>query len=172
MSAVVYARIPDSLKKALEAHRAARGLTLSRAVVELLEQGLAASADEQSSPKPEAKLALLTSELEKTRGRLKEASLRLQAAREREQLSARTYTALAARARQRLALCPRCREPVRGFDLLVSGHCPNANCGTALTSLLTPAPRAGLDANEYLALLGALGVLVGLAVATSAESAG
>jgi hypothetical protein len=61
---------------------------------------------------------------------------------------------------------------VRGFDLLVSGQCPNGNCGTALTSLLIPAPRAGLDSNEYLALLGALGVLVGLAGATSAESVG
>ena len=169
---MVYARVPDALKAALEAHRSARGLTLTRAVVELVEQGLEASADEQSSPQLEAKLALLASELEQTGGRVREAELHLQAAREREQLTARAYTALAARARHKLALCPRCREPVRGFDLLGSGHCPNANCGTALTSLLTPAPKAGLDANEYLALLGALGVLVGLALATTAESAG
>jgi len=60
---------------------------------------------------------------------------------------------------------------VRTSDLLVSGHCPNPNCGKALTSLLSPAPRAGLDANEYLALLGALGVLVGVALATTAEPA-
>ncbi len=172
MSSVVYARVPDSLKEALQAHRSARGLTLTAASVELLEHGLEAFADERSVSELEAKLALLTSELEETRGRLREAELRLQAAREREQLTARTYTALAARARQRLALCPRCRQPVRGFDLLVSGHCPNSNCGTALTSLLTPAPRAGLDPNEYLALVGALGVLVGLALATTAESAG
>ncbi len=167
MSAVVYARVPDSLKKALQAYASERGLTLTHAVVELVEHGLEAIADEQSSPRLEAKLALLTSELEKTRGRLKEAELRLQAAGEREQLTARTYTALAARARQKLASCPRCREPVRGFDLLVSGHCPNSNCNTALTSLLTPAPRAGLDPNEYLGLLGALGVLAGVALATT-----
>jgi hypothetical protein len=43
--------------------------------------------------------------------------------------------------------------------------------GTALTSLLAPAPRAGLDPTEYLALLGALGVLVGLALATTDASA-
>jgi hypothetical protein len=37
-------------------------------------------------------------------------------------------------------------------------------------TLLTPTPRAGLDRDEYLALLGALGVLVGLALATSPEN--
>ena len=168
---MVYARVPDSLKQALQAHASERGLTLTQAVVELVEHGLEAIADEQSVPGLEAKLALSTSELEKTRGRLKEAELRLQAAREREQLTARTYTALAARARQQLASCPRCRAPVRGSDLLVSGHCPNSNCDTALTSLLTPTPKAGLDPNEYLALLGALGVLVG-ALATSGAGAG
>jgi hypothetical protein len=35
---------------------------------------------------------------------------------------------------------------------------------------LTPTPRAGLESNEYLALMGALGVLVGLAMVTSGES--
>lgn len=39
-----------------------------------------------------------------------------------------------------------------------------------LTSLLLPA-RA-VDPNEYLALLGALGVLVGVALATTAEPTG
>ena len=96
----------------------------------------------------------------------------MQAAREREQTTAHTHRALAERARQQLGSCPRCRQPVRGADLLVSGHCPNPNCRTALTSLLLPAPRAGFDPNEYLALLGALGVLVGLALATSAEPNG
>ncbi len=169
MSAVVYARVPDSLKQALQAHRSARGLTLNRAVVDLLEQGLQAIADEKPVAELERRLAASRSELERARARLTEAELRLHAAREREQLTAHTYTALAARARQELASCPRCREPVAGADLLVSGRCPN--CGKALTSLLTPAPRAGLESTEYLALLGALGVLVGLAMASTAASA-
>jgi hypothetical protein len=171
MSEVVYARVPDSLKQALETHRSARGLTLTRAVVELLDHGLEAIADERSIAELERKLADCTSEIEQMRARLKQAELRLQAAREREQLIASTYTALAARARHKLAVCPRCRKPVRGRDLLVSGHCPNPDCAMALTSLLTPTPRAGLDPNEYLALLGALGVLVGLALATADASA-
>ena len=168
MSAVIYARVPDALKQALEAHRSAGGLTLTRAVVELLEQGLVASAEGRSRAELEGKLAECTSEQEATRARLAEAELRLQAAREREQLTAGTYSALAERTRQELASCPRCRKPVRGSDLLVSGRCPH--CRTALTSLLTPAPRAGLDPTEYLALLGALGVLVGLALATTDAS--
>jgi len=104
--------------------------------------------------------------------RLQEARLRLQAAREQEETTAHTYRALAERARQQLASCPRCREPVRGDDLLVSGHCPNPTCRMALSSLLLPAPRAGFDPNEYLALLGALDVLVGMALATTAEPTG
>lgn len=79
-----------------------------------------------------------------------------QAAGDREQLSARTSAALAARARQRLHQCPRCRGPLGGFDLLVSGQCPNSDCMTPVTSLLLPTRRAGLDPNEHLALLGAL----------------
>ncbi len=78
-------------------------------------------------------------------------------------------TRVALRRRHELALCPRCRKPVHGSDLLISGRCPH--CEKALTSLLTPAPRAGLDSSAYLALMGALGVLVGLAMATTAENA-
>jgi NADH pyrophosphatase NudC (nudix superfamily) len=66
--------------------------------------------------------------------------------------------------------CPGCGKPLRGSDLLVSGHCPH--CEKTLTSLLVPTRIGSLVQNEYLALLGALGVLVGLAMATSAESAG
>jgi rubrerythrin len=169
MSAVVYARVPDALKQALHAHAAERGLTLTTAVVELVERGLEAIAEEQSLSELDRKLAAASSELEQTRGRLREAELGLQAATKREQLTAHTYSALAARARQQLGVCPQCRKPLRGCDLLVAGRCPN--CGKALSSLLLPAPRANFAPDEYLALLGALGVLVGLALATADASA-
>ncbi len=161
--------MPDALKQALEAHRSERGLTLTRALVELLEQALEAREDERSLLELEGKLADCSSERAQTEAQLKDAELRLQAAREREQLTACTYASLAERTRQRLASCPTCRQPVSGSDLLVSGRCPN--CGKALTSLLTPSPRAGLDRDEYLALLGALGILVGLALATTDQRA-
>ena len=55
---------------------------------------------------------------------------------------------------------------MRGYDLLASGHCPNCN-----PNLLTPRPQLGApDRDEYLALLGALGGLVGLALASTSEN--
>jgi hypothetical protein len=152
MSAVVYARVPDALKQDLEAHAAERGLSLTRAVVELLERGLEARTDE---------LTAATGALADTRRRLTQAELGLQVAREREATTTRAYTAFAARARHELARCPQCRQPVRGSELLVDGHC--SNCDKALTQLLVPTRFTGLIENEYLALLGALSVLVGLA---------
>jgi hypothetical protein len=170
VSAVLYIRLPDALKQAFEEHAATRGLSQTRAAVALLEQGLEAAADEHSSAELEGTLAHSESELAGTRARLREAELALEAARERELLTARTYSALAARARQELASCPRCREPLSGSDLLVSGRC--SQCGKAVTELLAPAPRSALNQTEYLALLGALGVLTGLALASAGEEAG
>ena len=170
MREVVYARVPEPLKRALEAHADARGLSLTRAVVELVERGLEQAGDERSLPQPERELAAARNEVAKTRARLEQAELRLRAAPEREQLSARTYAAFAHRARHELASCPRCRQPLRGSDLLVSGRCPH--CDYALGSLLVPTRIGSLVVHEYLALLGALGVLAGLAMAASADSAG
>jgi hypothetical protein len=69
----------------------------------------------------EDELAACASELERTRARLAEAELRLQAAREREQLTASSLRALAERARGELASCLRCGQSLCGSDLLVSG---------------------------------------------------
>jgi rubrerythrin len=165
VSAVVYARLPEALKEDLQAWARDRGLTLNRALVELLEQALAAQTTSGSLAALEAKQARLEEQLAQTRARLREAELRLQASAEREQLRARIDRALAERARHQLASCPQCRQPVRGNDLLVSGHCPN--CGKPITAFLTPRPQLGApDKDEYLALLGALGALIGLAQTT------
>jgi hypothetical protein len=107
MSAVLYARLPEALKQALEAYGSTRGLTLTGAAVELLEQGLRASREERSRSELKATLAACRSEREQAQVRLKEAELRLQGAREREQLTAATYASLAERTRQELASCPR-----------------------------------------------------------------
>jgi hypothetical protein len=166
MSGVVYARVPDSLKQALHDHAAERGLTLAAAVVEVAERGLEAIRSGASVESLENSVAASSRELERIRARLKEAQFRLEAARERDETIAHTYGALAERMRQELAQCPRCRKPVSGGDLLMRGHCPH--CGRALTSLLAPT-RAGLDRDEWIALLGALGVLAGLATAGPPE---
>src|SRR5712691_906228 len=167
MSEVVYARVPGSLKQALEARARERGLSLTATVVELVERALEAN-DDQRAEGLEAELAASASELERTRARLAEAKLKLDAAGQREQLTARTLRALAERARHELASCPQCRQALRGYDLFVSGHCPN--CNRAITALLTPRSQLGApDKDEYLALLGALGGLLGLALATSGD---
>ena len=110
------------------------------------------------------------SERARTQARLREAELELRAAREREQLLASTFAAFAERARGKLASCPSCGTSLRGSDLLVSGHCPT--CEHALSSLLVPTRLGSLVLNEYLALLGALAVLAGLALRASAEHTG
>jgi hypothetical protein len=167
MTEVVYARVPDALKQALAARAQQRGLSLTATVVELVERALAAN-DDQRAEGLERQLAASANELERTRARLAEAKLKLAAASEREQLTARTLRALAERARHELASCPQCRQSLRGYDLFVSGHCPH--CNRAITTLLTPRPHLGApDKDEYLALLGALGGLLGLALATSGE---
>ena len=170
MSAVVYARVPDALKQALAARARERGLSLTAAVVALLERGLDASEEERARER-EAELAASASELERTRARLAEAEAALALAREREQITATSFRALAERARGELASCPQCRKSLRGSDLLVSGHCPQ--CARPITALLLPRPQTGApDPHAYLALLGALGGLVGLALASTSGGAG
>jgi hypothetical protein len=165
VSTVVYARVPDSLKQALATRATERGLSLTAAAVALLEQGLDAS-EEERARKREGELEACAAELERTRARLAEAEAALTLAREREQLTATSFRAFAERARGELASCPQCRTPLRGSDLLVRGHCPS--CARPITALLLPRPQTGApDRDAYLALLGALGGLVGLALATT-----
>ena len=73
----------------------------------------------------ERELALARSELAETGGRLREAELRLEAAREREELTAPSYRAAAERIRQELASCPRCRKPQAGLATTASGARPS-----------------------------------------------
>ena len=100
MSAVVYARLPESLKQDLQALASERGLTVNRALVELLEQGLAREANAHSLAELEGTAARQSEELAQTRARLQEAELRLQAATGREQLRARIPRSDRARARR------------------------------------------------------------------------
>ncbi len=89
MSAVLYARLPDTLKQTLHTHARERGLTLTQALVQLLEGAFQTIANEESLGELERQLQGASSELADTRGQLKEAQLGLQGAREREQTGAR-----------------------------------------------------------------------------------
>ena len=155
MSQTIYARVPDTIKEAADAHAAAHGVTLASAVSELLDRGLQAAADERSIGELERRAAELTAEVE--------------ALRQRDQAVSSAYQALAQRIEQPVGACPRCGDPVTGHDLLVAGRCPKPDCAASLSELLSRPPSAvvagkgGLDDGEFKMLLGALGLALGIA---------
>jgi hypothetical protein len=156
MSQTIYARVPDAIKAAADAYAVSHGMTLASAVSDLLDRGLQAAADERSINELERRAAELSAEVE--------------AFRERDQAVSSAYRALAQRTGQRVGECPRCGRPITGHDLLVTGHCPHQECHASLTSLLgssapaeTAAQKGSLDEGEFKVLLGALGLLLGIA---------
>ena len=167
MSPVIYARVPEVLKDAVDEYAAVRGTTLTSAVVDLLERGLVSTSDARSVAELELRLA--TTSAQKT-----EAEASLRSAR----LELHTLQSLSERTGQTLGRCPRpdCSHPISGYDLLVTGHCPS--CGQALTDLLklkTPQSEVngdqsrpgGVSERDFLLLLGALGAVVGVAYLAS-----
>ncbi|MEV7625517.1 hypothetical protein [Actinoplanes sp. NPDC089786] len=138
---VIYARVPPDLKEATDAYATRQGVTLTAAVTDLLERGLAAASDSRSVDQLDARL------------RTAEAQLA-------------TLTAFAERADHRIGDCPKCGKEITGRDLLAVGSCPH--CGKALSELIVPAnPKNTLDQREALMLVGALGAVLAVAYLTS-----
>jgi len=171
---VLYIRIPPELKRQLGVYKDERAQTLTAAVTELLERGLAAVADEPSVEERETRATRLEEELALTRIELAEANAALTALRGRE-LELKT---LGERAELTVGHCPSCRKAVRGTDVLLTQRCPNPDCGRSFKSLLLPTKAGansvdrtellvGLDRTELLVLLGALGIIVGAAYVQS-----
>lgn len=156
-TAVVYARIATGLKAQVEAYANDRGVTLTAAVADLLQRGLEAASNSASVDQLQDRLTEQDHQLSTARVALAEANARLSSLQERE----RGLQTLAQRAEQTLGPCPHCNKPVRGFDVLVTGHCPS--CGRGLTSVLVGPQMKGLDQTEVLLLLGALGIVLGAA---------
>lgn len=156
-SAVIYARIAAGLKGQVEVYAKDRGMTLTAAVVDLLERGLEAVTN--AGPVEQLRERVLDQDrhLSSARVELAEATAALSSLRERE----RGLQTLAQRAEQTLGPCPHCTKPVSGYDVLISGHCPS--CGRGLTSVLVGPQMKGLDQTEILLLLGALGIVLGAA---------
>ncbi len=146
MSQVVYARVPETLKGALDSYAQDRGVTLTSAVVDLLERGLGAASDEASVADLETKLAIASAE---------EAQVDSELARSQNELT--TLTAFAKRSLLPIGVCPKrgCSKPIRGYDLLAVGHCPH--CQHPLTDLLAPRNSSSLNERDVGVLLGALG---------------
>lgn len=156
-TAVVYARIASGLKAQVEAHASERGMTLTAAVVDLLEHGLEAVSNAASVDQLRERIVEQDRQLSAARVDLAEANAALSSLQERE----RSLQTLAQRAGQTLGPCPHCSKPVSGFDVLVTGHCPS--CGRGLASVLVGPQMKGLDQTELLLLLGALGIVLGAA---------
>ena len=167
MSQVIYARVPDTLKAAVESHAADRGVTLANAVSDLLERGLAALAAAPSVAKTER-------QLDAALAKLNDRETALSAAR--SELSA--LQALTQGATREVGTCPSagCGQPITGYDLLATGRC--RSCGSPLSQLLEPGARVGdggspdgasrgLNERDFLLLLGAVGVVVGVAYLAS-----
>lgn len=156
-TAVVYARIASGLKGQVEAYASEHGITLTAAVVDLLERGLEAASNAASLEQLRDRIVEQDHQLSAARVELAEATATLSSLRERE----RGLRTLAQRAEQTLGPCPHCSKPVSGFDVLITGHCPS--CTRGLTSVLVGPQMKGLDQTELLLLLGALGIVLGAA---------
>ena len=157
MSQTIYARVPDHIKEATDAHASASGTTLANAVADLLDRGLQATADARSIDDLEQTVAALSSEVERLR--------------QRDQAMSSAYRALAQRTAQPVGKCPACGNAVTGHDLLIKGGCPHPGCGASLAPLLDTnteqkPTKGSLDDGEFKLLLGALGVALGIAYLT------
>jgi hypothetical protein len=154
MSQTIYARVPDHLKQAADDYATTQGKTLASTVAELLDRGLQAAGDASSVSELERQVAALTAEADQLR--------------QRDQAVSTAYEALAQRTVQPIGACPSCGGGITGRDLLISGHCPNPACGASLEVLLGNASNAsagkgGLNDGDFKMLLGALGLLLGIA---------
>lgn len=152
---VIYARVPTALKEACDAYAAQRGATLTGAVVDLLDRGLSAVSDERSVAELEKNLAEATAAKNVAEAALHAAQTELGAVK-----------AFAQRAGREVGTCPKCNEPITGYDLLGVGACPR--CSQALSSLIAPAAASPtLDQRELMFLVGALGAVLGIAYLAS-----
>src|SRR5579864_732952 len=98
MSQVIYARVPDSLKSAADLYANDQGVTLTRAVTDLMERGLAAATDEPSVEELQNRLARESAE-----------KAQLQAELQGLRAEATALTALAQRVGQTVGTCPSCK---------------------------------------------------------------
>jgi hypothetical protein len=152
---VIYARVPKELKDAADAYASQRGATLTKAIVDLIDRGLSAVSDEHSVADLERHLAEATAAKASAVAELQAAKAELGAIR-----------AFAQRAMRGVGTCPKCKQPITGYDLLGVGHCPH--CARALSSLIAPTSAAPtLDQRELMLLVGALGAVLGIAYLAS-----
>ena len=168
--ATIYARIPDELKTELDSYSAGRHVKLTAAMVELMETGLESVRTETTVKDLERRLEAATAQAADSHAlaeQAENASAALQAT-----LNGQTeaYALVGGRLNQTIGLCPSCNKPITGRDLVVTNACHS--CSVSLSALLDPKASTGstLNGTEYLLLIGALGLLVGMAMAQGKKS--
>ena len=158
-SQVIYARVPEVLKDAVDDYATQTGVSLTAAVVDLLGRGHDAASAPVSRDEYEAKVGQLETEVTRLAAELRAATGELA-----------TLRALADRTRKPVGTCPTCRCEVRGYDLLATGQCPH--CTAALPDMLSLTTSGAKSARtvagtfnerDLLLLLGAVGAVVGVA---------
>ena len=167
MSQVIYARVSDDLKDAVDGYAGGRGVTLTSAVTDLLERGLGSVSDAPSVAETERQLS-------EARDLLRDRETAFSSAR--GELTA--LRSLAKRAQRDVGNCPQagCGKPITGLDLLTTGSC--GACGSTLSQLIDPSAHStgnlrpddqnkGLNDRDFLLLLGAIGAVLGVAYLAS-----
>ncbi|MBA3876469.1 MAG: hypothetical protein C0498_05960 [Anaerolinea sp.] len=160
MSEVIYARVPSELKAAADEYARENDRTTASALAVLIDRGLRTTSTIRDL---ERRVVDLEGELAAARARAGEHEATIVVLLEKQKTLESAYQALADRMGKGLGRCPACEGPVTGQDLLVSGRCPNAACQKGLASLLVSQPK-GLDERELLLLIGALGLVLGIAL--------
>jgi hypothetical protein len=159
MSQTIYARVSDQLKAAVDDHAVRNGQTLASSVADLLDRGLQATADEHSIETLEESIRSLQGEVNTYE--------------EREKTLSAAYRGLAQRTTLSVGSCPSCGSEVSGRDLLVDGRCPN--CNANLSPLFGTGPvveKGGLNEGDFKLLLGALGLVLAVALVTQSGGGG
>lgn len=166
MNDVIYARVPPGLKGEVQAYAQGAGLSVNAAVASLLEAGLAAASG-ASGDDLEDEVRAKDREIAELRANLANRERSLRGLEDQRADLAAASEGLSGRLQQPVGKCPGCSSPVTGANVLVEGSCPN--CRRSLSSLLAE-DRAQLNQTDYLVLVGALGVLLALAMWQSRQA--
>lgn len=138
---VLYARTTPDIKGAVDAYAFNRGLKMNAAVVDLVQRGLAAAAEEDET---RAQLERLESERDALTAKLSGFENQTQ-----------VLAAFLEQTKGPAGVCPACEHKVTGLDLLRT-RCPE--CGTALSTLQS---NSKLLDGQLLTLIGAAALLAG-----------
>jgi hypothetical protein len=164
--APLYTRVPKDLKDRIGEYRTATSArSEAAAVAALLEAGLNAVG------LPE-RVAELSGEVASLKQHLADESAARLKAEQQHQLLNQTVGRWNARAKQKIAKCPKCDREVTGDDLLVTGICPDPMCGYSLSIMLAPAVQNDQQPqrDNLLMLLATAGLVLGaVAISTRAS---